>query len=200
MVLAVPVIAVSVLAIDDPKMTCIRQWDAPDYNGVMTYCNVPWESLMVGRLHIFDGLLFMVNFLNITFAFIFTKNLRTFVRKSQSATTNNTSENIKLEQLIVKNNVLVIIGCGSTSIGYGMYGYIWECGTLVVIDIFVNCLIIGLFFAWNHVYYQRLCGPCDRLCRHQCGYRSDSVAKLDLIVNSSSRSPSAQPTSPSSSV
>lgn len=159
---------IAALIVDDYDHDCIHQWNAPDLDYTLTYCVVPSSELIVFRFWVFQSAVLVINGLNITFGIMFTLRLRRFVQMGdQSPDARKQRARFKIEALIVKNDILCVIGCISTSTGYLLWTFTFNMMFLYC-DLFVNTLCIGLMFSVNEVHYKRLCRPCILLWFWRC--------------------------------
>ena len=109
----------------------------------------------------------MINELNATFGIMFTVKLRTFANMNrQSSVVLNPSrqrEQFQFEALIIKNDLLVITGCISTTLGFTMWNItknmLWMYG-----DMITNSCITAMMFGCNKWYYKKLCSLCILMC------------------------------------
>ena len=162
LVLSIPIVSTISLIVDDPNMSCIRSWDPPDIDRPIPYCVVPYDLLLVTRYYIFHGCVVLINVMNFVFAVIFSLKLFKFIKMIKTSDSIDAKQQWDLEELILKNNILAVIGCISTTTGFVLYNF--TSSTLFMLfDSYFNSLIIGLMFKWNVGIYRRLCSPCIML-------------------------------------
>ena len=186
LILCIPTISTISLLVDDPNLDCIRTWIPPDTHQIITYCIIPSESLLAFRYHIVELYVAVINILNITFGVMFSVKLRQFLQTGVSRHYNTKQDGSTLATtgpaaLIIKNNILTIIGSISSISGYALYAITQDL-SYVLMDVFVNTMVIGLMFKCNLWYYQRLCGPCARLSFKLCnGHNTDRNDRIEDI-------------------
>merc|ERR1712228_448912 len=89
------------------------------------------------------------------------------------------------EALIIKNVILTISGFISTTVSYFLYNELYMI-VMVHMDLFVNCLIIGLMNNWNELHYKRLCGICILICFRKCNpYTAETELQLAEVSSES---------------
>ena len=138
--LSIPMTNSIVISVDIPNdLTCIRSWDPPETDNMITYCIVPPESLFAFKYHIVLVLVLLICALNVVLAVIFTVRLRRLLKNSSATALKQLQFN-----LLIKSNALAVIGCVSTILGYMFYA-IQNDSTFIYVDIFINTVIVGLF-------------------------------------------------------
>ena len=162
------------LLVDDFTLQCTVPWAPPDMNKSTTFCVVPPSQLILVRFYIFHFWVTMVIFLNITFGAIFSFKLSQFNKSSDR------SDNFQFEALIVKNNILTVVGCISTTLFYVLW-FTMDPILFLFVDVMINCLVIGLMQKSNETLYKRLCGPCIMLCMIRSFKRQRSSTEMAEI-------------------
>ena len=76
----------------------------------------------------------------------------------------------------MKQNILTVIGCISTTLGYVMFSTLFI-AVLLHLDVFINSLVIGLMFRWNAGVYACLCRPCIMLCPYSAERKTEKNEK-----------------------
>lgn len=171
LVLLIPIACWTSLIIDDTNLNCVHSWKAPDLDRTLTFCVVPSALLIAFRFYIFPGVVLLINGLNATFGILFTVKLRKFVNMNRQNTDvlnpSKQRKQFQFEALIIKNDLLVITGCISTTIGFLMWNItknmLWMYG-----DMITNSCIIAMMFGCNQWYYKKLCSLCILMCFKQC--------------------------------
>ena len=171
MILLIPLLASTALAFDGLNTICFRSRDE------LKYCNVPSVSLLVFKYHIYDVVVLLMVMLNITFGVIFGVKLQKFIKMGTAGT--NQVKQFKFKSLIIKNQILTIVGCVTTTFGFILYP-LTEDSTSICIDFLVNCVVIGLMLKWNEPYYKWLCRPCICICV-RC-YSSNSISNSEVVA------------------
>lgn len=118
MVLLVPIVSTVSLIIDNGDLECIKQWNPSDMDRTIEFCVVPPDSLLAYKYHIVPIVVVLINALNICFGVIFTVKLREFMSSTisdDSRDSRSQKERFKFEALVVKNQILTIVGIVSTT-------------------------------------------------------------------------------------
>lgn len=142
------------LSVDGFDANCIAQWRATDLEQPLTYCKVPISDMFAFRYHVVSGCVLMIVTLKIVLAGTFTLKLKKLISNTAPATNptnSNTTdstkgpkasssdilEQFKLQALVVKNNILAVAGCVSTTVGYLMF-YVASSSLLLHVDLLIN--------------------------------------------------------------
>ena len=178
-----PIIYSVALLIDDMDSDCIAEWNPPDLDHSITYCIVPSSELMSVKYHIFTALVTMIDALNLTFAILFSIKLKQFVNLWRSTgEVSAQRKRAKFEELILKNNILTMIGFIATTLCYAGWAIT---GNLLFpySDTMVNCIVIILMFNSHQQYYDRICGPCVMLYHSACDPhgKDDAVSSAEMV-------------------
>lgn len=110
LVAVIPISSTIVLISDDHNLDCLQKWNPPDLDRTLWICRVPPQSLRMMKYHIMEGIVLLINALNITFGVIFTLKLRQFVklRKESGVTPKTKAKQCKFQNLILKNDSLSV--------------------------------------------------------------------------------------------
>lgn len=191
LVLLIPIVSTLTMIIDNvvgDDHHCINHWYPSDQDHVITVCAVEASLLFFWRYHIVDAAVANINVQNIMFGVIFAVKLRQIINLGTTSDPHEASKYSKLKELVIKNNILVIVGCVSTTAGYALWFFTRDMWYLYS-DLYINCLVIGLMFSRNELYYKRMCGPCIWICRRKCRPKRN-IGKLEgEMVKSMSMTP-----------
>ena len=188
LIFVIPLSATTTLLIDGFDLDCISTWNRSDFDQEITFCVVPSSSLLIFRIYLYESLVGLANILNIVLCIILSIKLRQFIKGANESIC--AQKRVKLRSLITKNLILTVVGCVSTSLGYGLYAVTGRQECLYT-DILANSMIVALFSQRNKSYYKVLCCPCIWLCYKQCNLGKVQVemrSTLDLqtVMSSSS--------------
>ena len=153
-----------IFVIFNDKSVCGQKWIPSDVASELYFCSLPNDGkaspiIILGLLY-FPGM-------NILFGAMFS------VKLAKVLSNNKDNEKMKFEMksLIVKICILVLTGSISTifcwSLWVAMLGDISGLPVLFL-DLFVNCLMVGLMFRYNDNYYKLLCKCCIVMCLRDC--------------------------------
>ena len=113
---AIPVFTSFVLALDVTVPACLNTWRAPDLTEDLFVCRLPFEDMLLYKYNIIVAATLCTCTLYILLTVLFTVKLLKVLKMARKATTETDGE-LKVQQLILRNNVLTIVGCVSTLIG-----------------------------------------------------------------------------------
>ena len=122
----------------------------------------PMEMDLPGGLLVI-GYIVWIPMMNMVFGVIFSIKLNKLLSK------NKHNEDIKLQfkSLIIKHAILTLIGFVSSIINYVLLLVVGS-KLFVLLDVFINCLVIGLMFKYNDKWYKRYCKCFIFLCFIDC--------------------------------
>ena len=204
-ILILPLVASVSLALDVTLPGCLSTWSAPDLAQDLLYCWLPVDEMILYKYQVITVLVLWICALNIVFAVLFTVKLLSLIQQmARTLTTKTDAELLKLKGLILRNDVLTIIGCVSTLLGTitlsvsmyfdssfvvsGYTAYIPTTNLLFLyIDGLINCLVIGAMFQHNAKYFNFLCGSLTDICIEHWTKRTRHHQAL-LLVESVSQS------------
>ena len=116
LVLMIPILATFALALDSHNdAVCLQYWDTADSlsvdtDGFITYCTLPAHSPRVFKYHIYDGIVALINILNISFGVLLTIKLKKFIKMSNGQVGVNEEKKCQFTALIVRNIILTLTG------------------------------------------------------------------------------------------
>ena len=117
-VLVVPLVTTLTLAVDRGDHVCITTWTAPDLAHDLTFCQLDPEEMLLFRYYVVFLCVLWVNAFNILFAVLFTVKLKKILKMTQSSASQTEYERlVKLQRLILRNDILTIVGSTSTFLG-----------------------------------------------------------------------------------
>merc|ERR1719361_619968 len=100
---------------DSPELTCIAGWYIPNTDTVVSICHVMIGDLWVWKTGVYAIVILLINLLNATFGVVFTLKLRQIVGVKQDADSPIVQQRRhKLESVVIRNDILTVIGCCST--------------------------------------------------------------------------------------
>ena len=166
------------LSVYDHPHVCIQSWEPLDVSATLKYCKLPITAL---TSYCIIAALIFITILNIIFGAIFTVKLHSLL----SGNHENEKIKFKFKALIVKNCILTLTGSVTSVTMYALY-IMFDVGAFLYFDIFINCLVIGLMFAYNDDYYKRCCKCFVLLCFLECDKNKDALNKAETLryVNS----------------
>lgn len=174
LILLIPVTAIWSITVDlmtdsEGDLDCIMEWHPSDLNQVVRYCTVPIDDMKYTKPALW-GCLLLINGLNCNFGAIFTLKLQRFVKNDIANQGIGTPrDQFNFEALIIKNQILTMMGIVSTISAYALYSILPPGQNITLyVDNLLNCLVIGLMFRCNRLYYKRLCRPCIMCCFREC--------------------------------
>lgn len=122
LIVIIPVVFSGSLLLDEAYDVCFKTWIPSDFPHELTYCTIPSDEMLVVKYHILIVSILMVIGLNIFFAVLFTKNLLKMLRMQRRHSANREDEENNMRQIVLRINVLTVIGCISTILGMcGVY-------------------------------------------------------------------------------
>ena len=116
LVLMIPISATFALALDSHNdAVCLQHWGTADSlsvdtDGFRTYCTLPAHSLRVFKYHIYDGIVALINVLNISFGVLLTIKLRELIKMGNGQVGVNEQKKCQFKALIVRNIILTLTG------------------------------------------------------------------------------------------
>ena len=154
------------------KSACFHPWNPSDLLKVSDkfgYCAFPLDDTGL----IFAGMFVSyIVILNIMLATIFATKLK----KLLSDHDDNEDTKIHLKILIVKNTILSVTGSITTIICWFGW-YLTNFGILLYIDLCVNCMVIGLMFRYNDMWYKRFCKCFIIMCFMKCDKSKEKMSE-----------------------
>eukprot|EP01083_Nonionella_stella_P079603 218518_1 len=166
---------------------CVRPWkplDVPSWYDrpepyQFAYCHLIMrsEAVIVLLLTVLWG-----GSINIIYGIVYILKLRVLLSPAMNEST--TYLTFVYKSLIVKNAILTITGTITTLSCYVLWISLSFTSGLYI-DLFVNCLMIGLMFKYNSKLYKRLCKCCIVVCFVTCDKSKSKLTKenVDRYVN-----------------
>jgi len=141
---------------------CSIRWNPPDLpRDSLSFCFAPISGQMVTGF--ICGLLWIV-LCNLILAVLFGTKLRRLLSNAKGRCDDDKKA---LKYLIIKNSILSVFGSLSTALNYSLWiasiasGYSLRIGALFLyLDLWTNCLAIGLMFKSSEMAYKRCCRCC----------------------------------------
>jgi len=124
----------------------------------------------------------LVAVINIFMMFMFTLKLRSVLIDANV----NECGNKEVNSLIVKVYILSLFGSISTIVLWILWMFTDGDAVLLYLDLFVNCLVIGLMFKYNRKIYAPLCKCCIFVCHRVQRTRLQELKMVESISNSTS--------------
>ena len=191
----IPVIIAPIIffILNRSERTCIAPWKPNDFHyDNFSNCWLPLQQNSIALL-VYTAVLVWIPIINIIIGIIFGVKLN----KLLSSHKDNDHIKFQFKSLIVKNGILTLTGSVSTIVNYLLWSSFIR-ATFLYLDLFINCLVIGLMFKYNEKWYKKLCKCWIILCFANCdkskrklkdtqimGYVNDEI-DLSSILNMSS--------------
>ena len=170
------------LVLTRDKGPCVAPWEADNSPFVvdLQYCTLPLpfvdysaEMDLTSMLGL-TGYLAWIPVINIIIGVIFGIKLNTLYSNHQD----NEELKVELRSLIIKNYILSLVGSISTIVNYSLTTVI-NTNMFLYLDLFLNCLVIGLMFKYNKKWYQICCKCFIVLCLIICDKSKNKVGDAD---------------------
>lgn len=165
------------LLLEENVVVCVRSWSAPDLDQTLFSCSIAAENFVITQYYIVHAYVLLIIALNVILGVMFTAKLTKLVAMTKKIHSADSAKHLKFEALIKKNNMLTVVGCISTTIGFALYR-VFHSGLPVVLDALINVILVGLMLKCNEWYYKRLCAPCIAMSVFRAGKQPKRTSKV----------------------
>ena len=161
---------------------CVATWKPADFqfDDDLQYCIFPVVVLNYsGEMDGASALAFIFLFawipaMNLLIGVIFSIKLNKLLSHHEA----NGDINFEYRSLIIKNSILSLLGSISTLVTYAL-GFTIDF-IFLYLDVFLNCLVIGLMFKYNNKWY-KICCKCFIVLCFIIYDKSKNKAKQDIL-------------------
>eukprot|EP01084_Bolivina_argentea_P029656 55065_1 len=167
---------------------CIQLWKPMDFPHLYTQSSNTF-AFCYGQLGAASTLIVVIGILwvassNIIFGVIFSIKLHKLLSKNEG----NETTKFRFKTLVLKNTIVSISGSISTIACWMLWIFMIQIdyklgfGALFLyLDLFVNCMCIGLMFKYNEKWYKRICKCFILMCFNKCDKTRHKMSEHEVM-------------------